>query len=463
MKIAFFTPEAVPYAKTGGLADVTGALSLALSEAGNEVAVLVPGYGNLNIPDGGTEKIMPGVSSHSRGRTAFYFLHNDGYFLRDGFYGSPAGDYPDNLARFAFFCRRGLRLLEEIDFAPDIIHCHDWQAALVPVYLKSAEAANPFFRSAASVLTIHNLAYQGVFPAEDFSASGLKESLFSPDALEFYGKLNLLKGGIVFSDLLTTVSPTYSRQIQNKEFGCGLEGVLSGRSSSLHGILNGLDYSVWDPSADRLIDFNYDAGRMEGKAANKRSLQKECGLRGDPAAPLLAVVSRLAEQKGIDLIVSLLPEFLAAGMQIVILGTGDEKYHSLLARAAAGNPGSVSLNLRFDEGLAHRIYAGADIFLMPSRYEPCGLSQMISLRYGTVPVVSNTGGLADTVSPGTGFVMDGISKERLSAKVGEAARLYGRADEWRRLAERGMKCRFPWQAAAGEYISLYERTRRRGN
>ncbi len=462
MKIAFFTPEAVPYAKTGGLADVAGALAPALCEAGHEAIVLLPAYGKLDFTKGAAEKIMPDVSSCRQGGTVFYFLHNDGYFLRDGFYGSSSGDYPDNLERFAFFCRRGLRLLEEIAFQADVVHCHDWQAALVPVYLKSLEAKNRFFRSTAAVLTVHNLAYQGVFPPEDFACAGLPEEMFSVEALEFYGRVNLLKGGLIFSDSLTTVSPTYSRQIQGREFGCGLEGILNKRSSSLRGILNGLDYSVWDPSSDGLIDFRYDAGKMEGKAGNKRVLQKACGLREDPRAPLLAVVSRLAEQKGIDLIVPLLPELAAAGMQIVILGTGEDKYHRLLRKAAAAAPGAVSLHLKFDERLAHRIYAGSDIFLMPSRYEPCGLSQMISLRYGTVPVVSNTGGLADTVSADNGFVMNGISAGELAARIREAARLYADQERWRRLAERGMGSRFSWQAAAGEYISLYEETMQSG-
>jgi len=457
MKIAFFTPEAVPYAKTGGLADVAGALAPALCEAGNEVMVLLPAYGKLNVPGGRAERIMPDVSFHRQGGAVFYFLHNDGYFLRDGFYGSSSGDYPDNLERFAFFCRRGLRLLEQLGFRADILHCHDWQSSLASVCLKSEESLNPFFRSTASVLTIHNLAYQGIFPAEDFPFTGLPEEMFSVDALEFYGKVNLLKGGLIFSDSLTTVSPTYSRQIQGREFGCGLEGLLNKRSADLRGILNGLDYSVWDPSSDPLIVVNYDAGRLEGKGGNKKALQKECGLREDPRAPLLAVVSRLAEQKGVDLIVPLLPELAAAGMQFVILGTGDEKYQRLLRKAAAGSPGAVSLHLKFDEALAHRIYAGSDIFLMPSRYEPCGLSQMISLRYGTVPVVSSTGGLADTVSEENGFIMNGISARELSVKIKEAARLYADAGRWRRLAERGMEKRFSWQASAGEYISLYEK------
>ncbi|MFA5320951.1 MAG: glycogen synthase GlgA [Candidatus Omnitrophota bacterium] len=460
MRIAFFTPEAVPYAKTGGLADVTGALSRALCEAGHEVIVLMPAYGKIAVSGIAMEKVMPDVSSHSRGGAVFYFLHNERYFGREGFYGSPAGDYPDNLERFAFFCRRGLRLLEQLDFSPDIVHCHDWQAALAAVYLKSLEADNLFFRKSASVLTIHNLAYQGVFPAGDFPSSGLGAGMYSVDAMEFYGKVNLLKGGLIFSDALTTVSPTYSRQIQGEEFGCGLEGILNRRAESLRGILNGLDYSIWDPSRDREIDFNYDFGRMEGKAENKEALRKICGLRSDPGAPLLAVVSRLAEQKGVDLIASLLPEISAKGMQTVILGSGDEKYHRLLGKIAADHPGAVSLHLKFDENLAHKIYAGSDIFLMPSRYEPCGLSQMIALRYGSVPVVSNTGGLADTVSAETGFVMESISREQLSGCVAKAALSYGNAEEWRLLVERGLRCRFSWQAAAGEYVSLYEKVLR---
>jgi len=461
MRIAFFTPEAVPYAKTGGLADVTGALSRALCEAGHEVVVLLPAYGKMAVSGPAMEKIMPDISSHRQeGGAVFYFLHNGEYFGREGFYGSAAGDYPDNLERFAFFCRRGLRLLEQLDFSPDIVHCHDWQAALVPVYLKSLEAGNLFFRRTASVLTIHNLAYQGVFPSGDFISSGLDAGMFSVDAMEFYGRVNLLKGGLIFSDALTTVSPTYSRQIQGKEFGCGLEDILNRRAENLRGILNGLDYSVWDPSVDREIDFNYEAGRMEGKAGNKKALRDLCGLSEEPDAPLLAVVSRLAEQKGVDLIASLLPEISAKGMQTVILGTGDEKYHRLLKKTAEDHPGMVSLNLKFDESLAHKIYAGSDIFLMPSRYEPCGLSQMIALRYGSVPVVSNTGGLADTVSAENGFVMESLSREQLSVCVSKAALLYRNAEEWRRLAERGMRCRFSWQAAAGEYISLYEKTLR---
>ncbi|MDP2905627.1 MAG: glycogen synthase GlgA [Candidatus Omnitrophota bacterium] len=458
MKIAFCASEVVPFAKTGGLADVAGALPLALEAAGCEVIVIMPGYEVVRRSSSVVRRLKEGISYAVIGKNIkVYFIENDKYFGRDGLYGGKSGDYPDNLERFSYYCRRALELLKEINFRADIIHVNDWQAALIPVYLKSIYSQDTFYKNTRTVLTIHNLGYQGLFPREEFSKTGLDPGLFNIDGLEFYGKINILKGGLEFCDVITTVSPTYALEIQTAELGFGLEGVLRERGSRVFGILNGLDYSVWDPAVDNLIAKDYSIHSLEDKYINKEDLQKSCGLTPDKETMLAGIVTRLAEQKGLDILTPVIGNICKMGLQLVILGTGDLKYHRLLQKAAKKYPGLISLNLKFDNRLAHRIYAGADLFLMPSQYEPCGLGQMISLRFGTIPLVFKTGGLADTVNIDNGFVFDKYSRQDLLAAGKQAAAAFRDKAGWRARMERAMRCDFSWEGAAKAYLKVYEK------
>ncbi|HEY6838707.1 MAG TPA: glycogen/starch synthase, partial [Geobacteraceae bacterium] len=386
-----------------------------------------------------------------------YLLGNDAYFDRDFLYGTSEGDYPDNHRRFAFFCRGALAAADRLGFSPDILHCHDWHTALVPLILRHEREAFPFLRASATVFTIHNLAYQGLFPAEALPEMGLSPALFTIDWLEFYGKVNLMKGGILAADSVTTVSESYCREILAPEEGCGLDGVLRVRRADLHGILNGLDYDVWNPATDRGILATYsadDAGT--GKRVNKEELQRELGLEVAPDIPILAMVSRLSAQKGFDLLARILPALAGLRAQVVIVGVGDEKYLRLLRRFQRRGLPNLSITLSFAPGLAPKVYAGADIFIMPSRYEPCGLGQLIALRYGTVPVVRRTGGLADTVSDGvTGFVFDDYTAAALGDAVKRALSAYEDRTAWEALVRRGMRCDFSWPQSAAKYEALY--------
>ncbi len=445
MKIAICASEVVPFAKTGGLADVTGALPFTLEALGHEVIIIMPGY--KQIPD---KKSVIGKNIR------VYFIENDAYFGRDGLYGDKKGDYKDNLKRFSYYCKESLKLLKEIGFTPDIIHCHDWQSALIPVYMKTIYANDPFYRGVKTVFTIHNLGYQGLFPKEEFPELGLDWKYFDVDTLEFFGRVNLLKGGIVFSDLINTVSPTYSKEIQTKELGFGLEGVLTKRRNRLFGVLNGIDYSIWNPATDKIIPAGYSLSDMNGKMEDKKQLQQLCGLPLNKDIPLLGIVSRLAEAKGFDLLAQIMDTLCKMDLQIVILGTGDLKYHKLLSDVAKKYSRVMSLQLKFDDALAHKIYAGADIFLMPSSYEPCGLGQLISLRYATIPVVFKTGGLADTVNASHGFVFKRYKKEDLMHSLKSALKAFSDKDKWNKLMVNAMKCDFSWEESAREYVRLYE-------
>jgi len=464
MKIVLCSSEVFPFAKTGGLADVAGALPLALKELGQEVVVVMPKYAAVAKAGIPLTAVGPGVSSATLGGAVkVYFVENDEYFNRPFLYGDKTGDYKDNLERFSFYCTKTLELLKTINFRPDIIHCNDWQTALIPVFLKSKLADDPFFKKTKTVFTIHNLAYQGLFAAEEFASLGLDEGLFGIDGLEFYGKINLLKGGIIFADYITTVSQGYAEEILTKEFGCGLEAVLEKRKSTLCGIINGLDYSVWDPHSDALLFKQYDASALEAKAYNKLQLQKACGLSQEADTPLFGFVGRLAEQKGVDVIAEMVTHLNAFKAQMVILGTGDEKYHTLLEKAAKKNPHRFSLHLKFDEKLAHRIYAACDMFFMPSRYEPCGLGQMISFKYGAVPIVFKTGGLSDTVMPylpktgkGDGFVFTEYSKEAFLETVKQALAVFKKKEKWLALVKKIMANNFSWEESARKYVSLFQ-------
>lgn len=452
MKIVVCAPEVVPFAKTGGLADVAGALPLALEKLNHQIIIVMPGYSSIKN------------SETQIGRNIkVYFIRNDKYFNRAGLYGEKTGDYPDNLERFSFFCKKTLEFIKKINYHPDIIHCHDWQTSLIPVYLKTIYKDKPFYKKIKTLLTIHNIGYQGIFNKEEFPKLGLDWSLFNMEALEFYDKINILKGGIVFSDAINTVSPTYSKEIMTKEEGFGLEGVLQKNKDRLFGILNGLDYEIWDPLKDKFIVKPYSIDSPEDKAINKRALQKECKLSLKEDIPLFGFVGRLAEQKGLDIIEGAIEKICQLNIQLVILGTGDLKYHNLLCGIAKRFPKQISLHLKFDNPLAHRIYSGSDVFLMPSRYEPCGLGQMISFKYGTVVVAHRTGGLADTVidfnpieDKGNGFEFSSYTSEGLLSSMLRAILAFQDKKKWLGLILRCMRLNFSWQESAKKYTQLYE-------
>jgi len=461
MKIVMVASEVVPFAKTGGLADVAGALPLALEKQGQDVIIIMPGYKavhNLKTPV--IKSFQEGISYSTIGKNIrVYFIDNDNYFNRDGLYGDKSGDYKDNLDRFSYFCKKSLELLKTIKFKPDIIHCHDWQSALVPVYLKTTLAEEPFFKNTKTIFTIHNIGYQGLFAKEELPKAGLDWGVFNSEMLEYYDKINILKGGIVFSDMINTVSDTYSKEIQTKEFGFGMEGILNKRKTDLFGIINGLDYAIWDPATDNKIADNFSAKDLSGKNAAKADLQKFCKLPVKASVPLFGIVSRLAQQKGFDILAEGIDAICKMDLQMVILGTGDQKYHDILEAMVKKYPKVISLHLKFDDTLAHKIYAGSDLFLMPSRYEPCGLGQMISLRYATVPVVFKTGGLADTVNSNNGYVFDNYSKNELIKTIKKTVKDFKSRKSWQELMLRGMKCNFSWSAQSKKYIELYEKAK----
>lgn len=480
LRVCLCTPEAVPYAKTGGLADVAGALPRALADAGCDVRVVVPAYqsidrrrfafrpigeaavplGNERVPVQFFESMLPGTAVPA------YLVACNRYFDRPGLYGETGRDYPDNLQRFTVFCRGILSLLRHLAWPPQVLHCQDWQTALLPVWLRR-EPRDHVCADTGTLFTVHNLAYQGLFSPELLPVTGLGADVFTPAWLEFYGKINLLKGGLVFADLLSTVSEQYAREIQTEEFGCGLEGVLRDRSAALIGILNGVDYTAWDPSTDRLIPANYTSQNLAGKAVCKEHLQRAVGLAPDPGAPLIGMITRLADQKGLDLVSAIIETVLDMGAQFTLLGTGDPAYHTRFQELGARHRGRAAVRLGFDETLAHQIEAGADIFLMPSRYEPSGLNQLYSLRYGTIPVVRKTGGLADTIVDATpealargaanGFVFEAYASDALLGAVTRALVAFRKPEVWRRLQSVGMRQDFSWGRSADRYVAAYRR------
>jgi len=456
MKVAMCASEVVPFAKTGGLADVVGALPQALEQLGEEVIIIMPRYKAISDSKFKIQRLKEDIAYSVIGNNIrVYFIENDEYFNRDGLYTDKNGDYKDNLERFSFYCKRTLELLKEINFKPDIIHVHDWQAALIPVYLKTLNVLDPFYKDIKTVLTIHNIGYQGLFPKEEFPKLGLDWSLFNIEGLEFYDKINILKGGMEFCDTINTVSPTYSKEIQTKEFGFGLEGVLHKRSNSLFGILNGLDYSIWSPETDKFIAKNYSFKNIQDKYKNKEDLQRSCKLPRKLDVPLFGIVSRLAQQKGFDILADAIGSICKMDLQLVILGMGDLKYHLLLEKIVKKYPEVISLHLKFDDPLAHKIYAGSDVFLMPSKYEPCGLGQMISLRYGTIPLVFKTGGLADTVNEDNGFIFERYCKDGLIKTIRKAVLAFKNKKKWTTLMSTAMRCDFSWEVSAKKYLELY--------
>lgn len=455
MNIVFCASEVVPFAKTGGLADVCGALPPVLEKLGHQVIIITPRYKTSKV---NTPHLMVRIGENVR----VYFIEQKSYFGRDGLYGDTNGDFIDNLERFSYFCHESLKLLKDIRFKPDVIHCHDWHTALIPILLKTNYQKDVFFKNTASILTIHNLAYQGVFPKDQYVKLGIDGHLFHTQGIEFYEKVNILKGGIIFSDAITTVSPQYAKEIQSSEFGCGLEGVLKNRSRDIYGIINGLDYEAWNPKDDSMLEKPFAPGDLEAKALNKSALLKTVGLP-DEGKPLFGFVARLCHQKGIDLIVEAIDDIVAKGGQCVFSGIGEKRYHRMLEEAKKRHPKNIGLFLEFDERIAHRIYASSDFFLMPSVFEPCGLGQMIALRYGAVPVVYKTGGLADTISlydpihhTGNGFLFTEYTKSAFVRAINEAIKVYKDKKQMQFLANHVFKYKFQWEKSAKEYLRVYQ-------
>jgi starch synthase len=468
MKIAVVASEAVPFAKTGGLADVCGALPPALEECGAQAILVLPKYQAVRFAGVALKKIDDDFDVGSfRSGTKVYVVKHDMY-QREGLYGDRFGDYPDNLKRFSYFSQKVFELFPRIGFRPDIIHCHDWQTSLVPVYLR-AFSDRFFEREAApkSVLTIHNIAYQGIFGKDGLPSTGLGPEYFTVSTLEYYDKINLLKGGILFSDFINTVSPTYAREVLATTSGCGLEGVLSTRRDKFEGILNGIDYRIWNPQGDQHLFANYSVKDPSPKKVNKAQLQQMCQLTVKDDALLVGFVGRLVAQKGTELILKVLPRLFEAGGQAVILGTGDADTEMALAEMAKKHPDRLYVSAHFDDILAHRIYAGADVFLMPSQFEPCGIGQMISFKYGTVPVVFKTGGLADTVEDynarpghGNGFVFGLYDETQLWDALQRAWAVYRDRKKWQELMKRVMGLNFSWKESAKKYMDLYRKALR---
>jgi starch synthase len=481
MRIVFATAEISPIAKTGGLGDVCGSLPKALAKLGHDVTLFMPYYRQARhwFEKQGVMpyQVMPTVTiSWANWSAEATFLRttlpgtdiplilvaNDFFFERDQIYQSAAG-YDDSLLRYVFFCRAVIRGCELLDIAPDILHSHDWHTALLPVYLHSGLRGEHHFRQTRSVYTIHNLNYQGAAGPDAFGTTGLHSRYWAPDGVEHFGTLNPMKGGILFADQVTTVSPGYAAEVRTPEHGAGLDGVLRYVSRKFRGILNGIDVEQWDPATDPLLPAHYDADRMQNKAKNKRALLTEAGLTYSSKIPVIGAVSRLVGQKGFQLLIPVLSHLLQAGAQVVILGSGEPELENGLVRIAAEHPDSCRVWIGFDDALAHRIYGGADMLLMPSIYEPCGLNQLYALRYGTVPIVRLTGGLADTVIPfdgtnqatATGFGFAAAHPVELYLATWVAMLNYRDAAIWKSLRANGMRCDFSWERSAQEYDAVY--------
>ncbi|AEH51958.1 glycogen synthase [Pseudothermotoga thermarum] len=478
MRIAMAAFEVYPFAKVGGLADVLGSLPKVIEKQGEKVSIFMPLHKlvrknceklgitleslvkSIPIPYLQTQQKFDVYHSKLPGSNVpVYFIANDYYFSAENVY-----EAPDIAEQSIFFCASVLEAMKNLGMQFDIIHAHDWQTALIPVYLKALYRTDPFFSKTASVFTIHNLGYQGIFDPLYMKFAGLPNYLFSIDGLEFYGKLNFMKGGILFSDVITTVSPTYAQEIQTEEFGEKLDGVLRLRADDLYGILNGIDYLEYDPATDKRIYVNYDLNNVEKKKLNKLELQKALNLEADENKPMIGMINRLVDQKGLDLVEKAIDFIMLFDVQFVVLGTGEKKYEEMFQQIQEKYPTRVSVNLKFDVDLAQKIYAASDIFLMPSRYEPCGLGQMYSLRYGTIPVVRYTGGLADTVKEynpktkeGNGFGFTEYDPAHLLYAVAKAVHVYKNEKEhWNRLIKNAMQTDVSWERSAKQYISVYQ-------
>ena len=466
-RVLMVSSEVAPFAKTGGLADVVGSLPAVLRSCGEEVAVVLPRYGSIDLktarrvwdhlpvyfgPDSYPVSIYQAPAEFP-----VYLVDCPPLYDRKGLYGESGLDYPDNHIRFAVFCRAALGVARNL-FRTDIFHCHDWQTGLVPAYLRTTFATDPTFLGCRTLFTIHNLGYQGLFPKTALAEVALDPSVYRPDGMEFFGRVSYIKAGIEFADALSTVSPTYAREILTPELGFGLDARLRERANVLTGILNGVDYTEWSPQTDPHIPAHYSTEDLAGKAICKRKLLEEFGLPPEAMdRPLLGIVSRFTPQKGTDILAEIAAQIVAEDVYLVALGTGDPEYEEFFMRMQAEHPGRIAAHIGFDEGMAHRIEAGADIFLMPSRYEPCGLNQIYSLHYGTVPVVRATGGLDDTIEEGTGFKFADYSGQAFLEAIRAAVRAFADREGWQEMMRRGMRKDFSWKPSAAAYSALYRR------
>ncbi|MFH1381428.1 MAG: glycogen synthase GlgA [Chloroflexota bacterium] len=476
LDVVMVTPEASPFAKTGGLGDVLGALPGALEQLGATVSLVMPAYhfvlhGAASIQETGISFTVPVsdrkeraiILKSSLGRNvSVYFVRNDKYFDREYLYGTSEGDYADNAERFVFFNRAALELVRMSP--PRVLHCHDWQAALSVAFLKSQPSWYPELASVKTVMTVHNLGYQGLFGYPDWHLLNLDPGLFTARYLEFYSRMNFLKGGLVFADAITTMSPSYAEEIKTTENGFGLDGVFRERAAQLVGILNGVDYDIWNPENDHLIARQYGLQNLAGKKACKTDVQRSLGLAEEPDVPLIGMVSRLAGQKGLDLIETAFDKLLSRKLQFVLLGSGDMYYEDFFRQAAARYPGKAAARVTFNEAVAHQIVAGADILLMPSRYEPGGLTQIYGMKYGTVPIVRATGGLKDTVTEfdpatgqGTGFLFIPYTADAFLAAVGRTLACFRKKRQWAKLIKNTMTADFSWSRSAEMYLKLYRK------
>jgi len=473
LRILFVASEGLPFSKTGGLADVVEALPKALVALGHEVAVVLPRYRgtktgavvmpSVTIPMGGTRLRFPAIADGSMiNGVRYFFVDDPAYFDRDDLYGGPGGDYPDNAERYSEFSRAAIEIAKHV-WPCDVIHCHDWQSALVPVLLRTTYSDDPLVRDIPVVFTIHNMGYHGLFGREALDRTGIPAGVFHPGGIEFFGSVNFLKGGLIFSDYLTTVSPKYAQEIQTREYGYGLDGVVRGRADRLVGILNGVDYTLWSPERDKFIAAKYSPKDLTGKHACKQALLELFELPAEHLAkPVIGIVSRFADQKGFDLIAERAHELMHEDLLLVVLGTGDRKYEEFFRVLAAAFPGRVGVKIAYDNAAAHKVEAGSDMFLMPSRYEPCGLNQIYSLKYGTVPIVRATGGLDDTIEAfdiqhgtGTGFKFAEYAGAALMRSVRQALHLFMDERIWRRIQLNGMAKDFSWKSSAVQYAKVY--------
>jgi starch synthase len=482
LHILFVAAEVTPFAKTGGLGDVVGSLPKALAALGHDVRVVMPLYqtvreGNFALTEAFGDLLVPLIvgnrttrvwqsplpgSEESARPVPVYFLEQDEFFGRPGLYGTQDGDYPDNAIRFTFLCRAALTLAARFETFPHVVHCHDWQTGLIPAYLRVLPWLDARLSSVATVYTVHNLAYQGVFPAWAFPLTGLPPQIFQPDGVEFFGSMSFMKAGLIYADGLTTVSPSYAEEICTPDLGFGLDGVLRARRNALTGILNGADYTVWSPEHDPAIAATYSAADLSGKVVCKKALLQTFSFPHDLDTPVVGMISRLVDQKGFDLVAAALDRLLALNVRFVILGSGYAPYEEYLTRLHTTFPERIGVRLGFDDALAHQIEAGSDCFLMPSRYEPCGLNQLYSLRYGTIPIVHATGGLRDSVEPfnattgqGTGFVFQGASGDALLAAVNDALGVFANRTAWQQLIQNAMAQDFSWERSASRYVERY--------
>ena len=478
MRIIFASSEVAPFAQTGGLGDMVGSLPKTLRKLGHDPIIFMPKYKSVdyNKFDIKTTGVYIHVQmfgnpieaeiykTYIENDIPVYFIENNEFYYREGIYGSNSKDYYDNAERFTFFSKACICAIKELKISPDIIHCHDWPTGIIPLFLKTIYKDNKYLKKTGTMFTIHNVVYQGIYEAEKIKMMGLPWDIFNSEGIEFYGKINFLKAGIVFSDIITTVSKTYANEIQTQEFGAGLDGILRNRCNDLHGITNGVDYDIWNPDKDNLIIKCFSPTDLKGKVDCKRDILSFFGLEFKEDVPLIGMISRLDKQKGIDLLEEAIHDIVKMDIHLCILGIGDERFHKSLSEISEKYKEKVKLKIAFNNQLAHKIEAGADIFLMPSKYEPCGLNQLYSLKYGTIPVVRKTGGLADTIKEydieslsGNGFTFQEYSGKELLKALQRAVNIYKEKDSWMKLMQKAMNQDFSWQRSAYAYLELYNK------